>query len=151
MGHVYQGRFKSFPVESDEHLLTLLRYVERNPLRANLVDRAEAWRWGSLYRRLAGTAEEQALLTDPPLPLGTAWVKHVNRPQTEAALAAIRRSVVRGQPFGRETWTANVTRRLGLEHICLGLRSVDVFDPGRSQRQRWVSKACSSAVPAKRR
>ncbi len=36
-GHVWQGRFKAFPIEQDEHLLAVLRYVERNPLRANLV------------------------------------------------------------------------------------------------------------------
>ena len=53
MGHVYQGRFKSFPIAADEHLLAVLRYVERNPLRAGLVRRAEEWRWGSLYRRIA--------------------------------------------------------------------------------------------------
>jgi len=47
-GHVYQGRFKSFPVQGDEHFLTACRYVERNALRANLVERAEAWRWCSL-------------------------------------------------------------------------------------------------------
>jgi hypothetical protein len=46
MGHVYQGRFKSFPIAADEHLLAVLRYVERNPLRAGLVVRAEEWRWG---------------------------------------------------------------------------------------------------------
>jgi putative transposase len=43
-GHIYQGRFKSFPVQSDEHLYAVCRYVERNPLRANLVARAEQWR-----------------------------------------------------------------------------------------------------------
>jgi putative transposase len=58
MGHVYQGRFKSFPIAADEHLLAVLRYVERNPLRAGLVTRAEEWRWGSLYRRTQGTAEQ---------------------------------------------------------------------------------------------
>jgi putative transposase len=116
MGHVYQGRFKSFPVETDEHLLTLLRYVERNPLRAGLVCRAETWPWGSLYRRMSGTPEERALLTDPPLPLGSEWMEHVNQPQSEAELAALRRSVIRGQPFGSDSWTAKVTVRLGLEH-----------------------------------
>ena len=59
MGHVYQGRFKSFPIATDKHLLTVLRYVERNPLRAGLVARAEDWRFGSLYRRTRGTAEEK--------------------------------------------------------------------------------------------
>jgi len=49
-GHVYQGRFKSFPVQDDDHFFVVCRYVERNALRAGLVDRAEDWRWGSLYR-----------------------------------------------------------------------------------------------------
>ena len=49
-GHLYQGRFKSFPVQDDEHLLTVMRYVERNALRANLVERAEDWRWGNRSR-----------------------------------------------------------------------------------------------------
>lgn len=116
MGHVYQGRFKSFPIAADEHFLTVLRYVERNPLRAGLVRQAEAWRWGSLYRRTQGTAEEQALLAEPPVPLGRSWLEHVNRPQTEAELTAIRRSVQRGQPFGGEAWRLKVARQLGLEH-----------------------------------
>ncbi len=81
MGHVYQGRYKSFPVATDEHLLAVLRYVERNPLRAKLVKRAEAWQWGSLYRRTRGTPEERRLLTDSPVPLGSDWLRHVNRPQ----------------------------------------------------------------------
>ena len=47
-GPIYQGRFKSFPIQEDDHMLTVCRYVERNALRAGLVDRAELWRWGSL-------------------------------------------------------------------------------------------------------
>src|SRR5208283_908834 len=50
-GHLYQGRFKSFPVQEDEHLRVLCRYVERNPLAASLVKRSEDWRWSSLWRR----------------------------------------------------------------------------------------------------
>ncbi len=61
-GHLYQGRFKSFPIQTDDHFYTVARYVERNALRAKLVRRAEAWRWGSLYRWLHGSAEERALL-----------------------------------------------------------------------------------------
>src|SRR5262245_3981054 len=48
-GHLYQGRFKSFPVQEDTHFLTVCRYVERNALRAGLSPRAQAWRWGSLW------------------------------------------------------------------------------------------------------
>ena len=49
-GHLYQGRFKSFPVQSDDHFLTICRYVQRNALRAGLAVQAEDWRWGSLAR-----------------------------------------------------------------------------------------------------
>ena len=116
MGHVYQGRFKSFPIAEDEHLRSVLRYVERNPLRAGMVKRAEAWRYGSLYRRVQGTPEERSLLAESPIPLGRSWPDRVNRPETEAELAAIRRSVERGRPFGGEAWSAKVVRQMGLEH-----------------------------------
>ncbi len=95
MGHLYQGRFKSFPIAFDEHLAAVLRYIERNPLRAGLVERAEAWRWGSLYRRMHGTADERALLAESPVKLGRLWYEHVNDPQNEAELAAIRRCIAR--------------------------------------------------------
>ncbi len=54
-GHLYQGRFKSFPIQEDDHFLTVCRYVERNAPRAKLVARAEEWRWSSLYRWSVGT------------------------------------------------------------------------------------------------
>ncbi|MEX2316135.1 MAG: transposase [Pirellulales bacterium] len=116
MGHVYQGRFKSFPIAADEHLLAVLRYAERNPLRAGLVERAEEWQWGSLYRRTRGTPAERALLADSPVQPGRQWCQYVNDPQTEAELGAIRRSIVRGQPFGGQRWQEKVARQLGLEH-----------------------------------
>src|SRR5438876_11287105 len=62
-GHLYQGRFKSFPVQTDEHFLTVCRYVERNALRARLVRRAEAWRWGSLWRRESGNEQQREMLS----------------------------------------------------------------------------------------
>jgi putative transposase len=114
-GHLYQGRFKSFPVQEDEHFYTLARYVERNALRANLVRLAERWRWCSLRRWLSGTAEEKALLAAWPLPRKPGWVDHVNAPQTEMELRAIRRCIKRGSPFGDESWTDRTVRRLGLE------------------------------------
>ena len=116
MGHVYQGRFKSFPIAADEHLLCVLRYVERNPLRAGLVEQAEQWHWGSLYRRTQGTSEERALLTESRVMLGRSWCEHVNLPQSDAELEAIRRSLKRGQPYGGDTWSAKVTSQLGLQH-----------------------------------
>jgi len=114
-GHVYQGRFKSFPVQDDEHFWTVCRYVERNALRANLVRRAEAWPWGSLHRWAQGSVKEKALLAAWPLRRLAGWVEAVNAPQTEAELSAVRRSVHRGCPFGETTWSAAMVRRLGLE------------------------------------
>jgi putative transposase len=114
-GHLYQGRFKSFLIEEDEHLLTVARYVERNALRANLVRRGEDWRWSSLYRWLRGSAEDRRLLSAWPLPRVASWLDHVNSPQTEAELAALRRCVNRGSPFGSDTWTERTIRSLALE------------------------------------
>jgi putative transposase len=114
-GHVYQGRFKSFPIQEDEHFFAVARYVERNALRANLARRAEQWRWGSLYRWLRGSVEDKELLSTWPLHRKPSWVEHVNAAQTDAELAAVRRSVQRGRPFGDGSWSEQAVRRLGLE------------------------------------
>ena len=112
-GHVWQGRFKAFPIERDEHLLTVLRYAERNPLRAKLVRRAEAWPWSSLSWRPTG--EFPQLLSDWPVPRPRNWVAMVNAAQTEAELTALRHSIARGAPFGNQRWMQRVAKRLGLE------------------------------------
>ena len=114
-GHLYQGRFKSFPIQEDAHLLEVIRYVERNPLRANLVERAEQWRWSSLWRRERGSEKDRSLLADWPVPRPSDWVEQVNRPESEAELEALRRSVRRGSPFGEAAWIADAARALRLE------------------------------------
>lgn len=114
-GHVYQGRYKSFPVESDEHFYTAVRYVERNPLRAGLIRRADQWRWSSLWRRLNGTRDQKRLLSSWPLSRPRQWSEYVEQPLTEAELEAVRRSVQKGQPLGDAQWTQRVARQLGLE------------------------------------
>ncbi len=113
-GHLYQGRFKSFVVQHDDHLLTVLRYVERNALRANLVKRAEEWRWSSLWRHTHGDTTANALLGEWPVDRPRNWVQRVNLPETEAELQSLRRSVNRGSPFGGMQWVARVVNRLGL-------------------------------------
>jgi len=112
-GPLYQGRFKSFPIQEDDHLLTVLRYVERNPLRANLVKRADEWRWSSLWHRVHGAAA--GILDEGPLSLPRDWRRHVQSAETEAELAALRRSVVRGSPFGEDAWQDRTAKRLGLQ------------------------------------
>jgi putative transposase len=113
-GHLYQGRFKSFPVQDDAHLLTVCRYVERNPLRAGLVARAQDWQWSSLWRRGSGDAGSRSLLAEWPVARPADWLTWVNEPPSEAETGAIRRSAQRGQPFGDATWTAAAVARLGL-------------------------------------
>ncbi len=115
-GSVYQGRFKAFPVQEGEHFYTVLRYVERNALRAGLVPRAEDWRWGSLWQRCWAPDKGAALLSGWPAPLAEDWVEQVNAPQTEAELEAVRRSVARNRPYGAPSWQADVAPRLGLAH-----------------------------------
>lgn len=114
-GHLYQGRFKSFPVQDDEHLLTVMRYVERNPLQAGLIDEAEAWRWSSAWARRRPKDERPWLATPQGPPLPRQWRAHVNKPQTEAEVASIRQCITRGCPFGNSAWTKSSVARLGLE------------------------------------
>jgi putative transposase len=112
-GPLYQGRFKSFPIQEDEHLQRVCRYVERNPLRAGLVPRAEGWRWSSLWQRLRGG--QPAWLAEAPVARPEDWVEQVNRVTTEAELAALRRSLQRGTPFGDRPWQERTAVVLGLE------------------------------------
>ena len=115
MGHVYQGRYKSFPVETDDYFYQVARYVERNAFRAKLVPQADQWRWCSLWRREHGDIEQRRLLSKWPLPLPRKWRAHVQKPQTKSELDAIRRSVNKGVPFGSDDWTKNTAKDLGLQ------------------------------------
>jgi putative transposase len=113
-GPVYQGRYKSFVIEEDEHLLIAGRYVERNALRAKLVNRAEDWRWSSLWVRTSGTQEQKDILAEWPVDLPVKWLEWVNRPQTAAEEADMRTSIDRGRPFGEPRWQQATAKRLGL-------------------------------------
>lgn len=113
-GPLYQGRFKSFPVEADAHFLAVCRYVESNAVRAALVDRAEEWRWSSLWTRRAGGARLKPLLAEWPVARPRSWPAAVNGAPREEELQAVRRSVVRGAPLGTESWRRRIAARLGL-------------------------------------
>jgi len=83
-GHLYQGRFKAFPIEEDEHLLAALRYVERNPLRASLCEYAEDWKYSSLWRTVYGDADSRSSYALGPFTvreLGKRWsIDHKTKP-----------------------------------------------------------------------
>jgi len=112
-GPIYQGRFKSFPVQEEDHYLTVCRYVERNPLRATRVERAQDWRWSSLWHRVRGTGV--SWLSDGPVLRPGDWTEHVNAAQTESELTALRESVLRGAPYGDDQWQEQTAVALGLE------------------------------------
>lgn len=126
-GHVYQSRFKSFPVEADEYFYQVARYTERNAVRGNLVERAEDWPWCSLWIQQHGTAHHRQMMSDWPLQRPRKWLRYVNEPETEAELSALRKSCIRGTPYGSPDWVKKTAAKLGLKST---LRS-----PGRPRKR----------------
>jgi putative transposase len=114
-GHVWQGRFETFLNQEDEHLLTVLRYIERHPLRSGLVDRAKAWRWSSLHWH-GDPARSPSRLEQGTLPLRALWLEGVNAATADIGLEDIRESVRRDRPFGSSGWTLETAKALGLEY-----------------------------------
>jgi putative transposase len=112
-GHIWQGRFKAFPIQQDVHFLKVLRYVERNPVRAGLVTQAEHWRWSSLHpeahRQVAG------LLSAGPVSRPSNWLALVNHVEPPEDIARLRTCVNRCRPFGAGAWVETMVARLGLE------------------------------------
>ncbi len=110
-GHLYQGSFKSFPIEDDQHCTTVIRYVEQNPLRAKLVQRAEDWKYSSLHRRLNGTPKQKKLLAKLPTTLPHHYLKEVNTLYEKDELTTLRNSVQKGIPYGNENWVAQFVKK----------------------------------------
>jgi putative transposase len=110
-GHVWQGRYKAIPIQHDEHLLTVMRYVERNAYRARLVAKPEDWAWGSLRWRLSN--QPPIMLAESPVPLPTHWLTFVHDPQSLTELAGIRASIAKQKPFGDQEWTATTIDATG--------------------------------------
>ena len=119
-GHIYQGRYKFFLVENDSYLLAVIKYIERNPVRAKLVRKVENWKWNSGYRRLGGSRKEQSLLSDPPIDLPRNYRAWVNESEKEDDLANIRISIINGKPLGTMTWVERIVERFGLEATLRG-------------------------------
>jgi len=103
-GHIYQGRYKSFIVQKDKYLLQLIRYVERNALRAKLAIKAEDWHWSSLWRKIYGTIDQKRILSSLPVELPDNYLVWVNQKEAEETLTDLRQSVNRGVPYGRKDW-----------------------------------------------
>ena len=113
IGHLYQGRFKSFPVQDDGHYLTVMRYIETNPVRAGLVKRAGDWAWSSLAVRMGFEAPFE--LSEGPLKMPAEWDKLVNQAEPPNQLDGLKRSINRGSPFGEPAWKIKTAHKLKLE------------------------------------
>jgi putative transposase len=124
-GHIYQGRYKNFPIQTDRHLLTVSKYIEANPVRAGLVRRAEDWKWSSLSTDDSIVRPE---LTEGPVARPANWAEWVNLGVARDELDAVRKSVRRGRPFGDDAWTTQVAETYGLDFT--------VRRPGRPRKNR---------------
>ena len=113
IGHLYQGRFKSFPVQDDSHYLTVLRYIEANPLRASLVADAGEWPWSSFAVREGYECPFE--LSDGPVELPSNWARLLRLEFTDKECEHIEKSIKRGVPFGQADWTRITAARLKLQ------------------------------------
>ena len=116
-GHVYQGRFKAFPIQHDLHFLQVCRYVERNALRAGLVRTAEAWPWSSAYQRCFDCP--WVPLTPWRIARPVEWLALLNSddPHTET----IRTCVTRSRPFGSPDWAGHIAGTLSIAKSLRGI------------------------------
>lgn len=114
-GHLYQGTYKSFPIEQDKHLHDVIRYVEQNPLRANLVKKAEQWRWSSLSRRLRHNKEDRELLAKLPTILLKNYLASVNTILSLEQIDPIRHSIAKGAPYGGQSWVGKMVEMYTME------------------------------------
>ena len=115
-GHLYGGRYKSFMVQPGGRLLEVLRYVERNALSADLVSRAEDWRWSSLWARSQGAEGLRAILSEWPGGRPAGWEGYVNEAMTKTELSRLKLSESRGRPYGEDRWVGRLVSELGLQY-----------------------------------
>jgi putative transposase len=113
-GHLDQRRFESFPVQTNDSFYQVTRYVERNALRASLVERAEACPWSKVGCGKRSFASF-SLTSDWPLNRPKEWLEIVNRTLHDAELAALWRCVNRRSPLGDDLWSSEIEQRLELE------------------------------------
>jgi putative transposase len=113
IGHLYQGRYKSFPTQDDDHYLTVLRYIEANPLRAKIVERPSGYPWSSFAAHKG--LEKPFALSDSPVALPPNWTQLVSRNMAVAVHDGISNSIRRGAPLGDPDWIKRTAVKLNLE------------------------------------
>ena len=113
-GPLYQGRYKSFIAKDDHHLLTVLKYIERNPVRAKLSKSPEKWQWGSAWCRLNGSAKQRRILAESPVDLPRMYALWINTPDSLNELESLRGSIKRSAPYGDMHWVEQMVEKYKL-------------------------------------
>jgi putative transposase len=114
-GHLYQARFKSFAVQDDRHLLTVCRYIERNPVRAKLSEAATNWRWSSARDHVRGNHNgDRPELERLPVDVPEDWGRWLRDPEDTKDLERMRSHLATDVPFGDEAWATLAGQTLGV-------------------------------------
>ena len=109
-GHLWQGRFASFPMDQ-AHLLAAARYIELNPVRTRLRRRPETHPWSSARAHLAG--RNDALVTVAPLlSLVPDWAGFLAGSLETEALETLRGHERTGRPLGDAAFIERLERQL---------------------------------------
>ena len=127
-GHLYQGRYKSFICQNDNHFITLARYVEQNALKAHLVEKAENWKWSSVWRRESGNSEQKKLLSAWPVVCPDDYVSSLNQLQIQPGDEDIEKAIIKSKPYGDENWVAETVKQFGLEQTLKNVGRPNIRD-----------------------
>lgn len=115
-GPLYEGRFRSFPVQTDRHFSMIADYIECNALRRGLVHNPGDWPWSSLWRRNQGNPALTEFMSDwPDIPDCVRSQTQETSSEVEDKLPQIRHSVQYGRPFGDDEWVLHTAKVLRLE------------------------------------
>jgi putative transposase len=120
-GHLYQGRYKSFICEQDQHLATVLRYVERNAKTANLVEKAEQWQWSSVWRRELGSLEQKKVLSTWPIMIPMKYLSFLNGPMSAREEEKLIKSEEKNVPYGSDGWVEKVVQKYDIVQVLRGV------------------------------
>lgn len=112
LGHIWQGRFRAFPIEPGPSFWSVVRYVEQNPIRLKLVERAEAWEWSSAANPI--TLENPGIGAAPSARPAD-WSDQLHEPMPAEEVERIRRSLNRGLPYGAADWVLATAKSMGIE------------------------------------
>jgi len=111
-GHLFQERFHSCPVQRDGHLLAAARYVETNPVKAGLVERAEEWPWSSAGFNAGRRRSDPLASANPLREMVGSWRRFLGAEEKEISEERIERHLRTGRPLGAAKWVRRLESRL---------------------------------------